>query len=89
MLLGMCALLPLLNIIDQLMKFAQGRDVYICDFFEGLHKSNGKIYEFYIAFSNSEFYAFTQLLACNHEHIYLAFPRDKILCILQDHNNQR
>ena len=81
MILFMCARLPLLDIIDQFMKFAQREDVYVCYFLDGIPKYKSKIYEFYIdegiAFSNSKFYDFAQLLACNHEHINLTYPHDE------------
>ncbi len=32
MLLGLSCLLPLLEIVHALIKFAQGRDIFICDF---------------------------------------------------------
>jgi hypothetical protein len=36
-LLEMCALLPLMNIIKNLVKYAKARDVYVCNFVDVLH----------------------------------------------------
>lgn len=53
-----------------------------------LHKCQGKLYKFYInnetTFAGSDFYAFKQLLICNHEQITLAFQIDmnKVECEL-------
>lgn len=76
----MVAMLPLLDIVDVLMKWAQQRNVFICDFVAALYKCQGKLYELYIdqesTFAQFDFYAFEQLLECNHEQIILAFQRD-------------
>lgn len=79
-LLGLYAMLPLLKTIEKLMKFAQMQDVFICDFVGALHKCQGMLFEFYIddeiAFKHSDFYAFNDLLICNHEQIFLSFQTD-------------
>lgn len=40
-LLGMTALMPLLETIDMLVTFAQKRDVYVCDFVAALKIAEG------------------------------------------------
>lgn len=46
-LLGMCALLPLLEAIDTLVNFAPKRDVYICDFLAAVKVSQASLYWMY------------------------------------------
>lgn len=70
-------MLPLLDIVDALMKSTQQRNVFICDFVAALYKCQRELYELYTdqenAFARFDFYAFKQLLECNHEQIILAF----------------
>jgi len=58
-LLGMCALLPLLEAIDTLVNFVQKRDVYICDFVAAVKVYQGSLYRMYedkaTAFSGDKF----------------------------------
>lgn len=44
---GMCALLPLLESIDTLVNFAQKRDVYICDFVAAVKVCQADLYWMY------------------------------------------
>jgi len=57
--LGMCALLPLLEAIDTLVNYAQKRDVYICDFVAAFKVCQRDLYHMYedkaTCFSSDEF----------------------------------
>lgn len=78
--LGMCALLPLLEAIDTLVNFAQRRDVYICDFVAAVKVCQGSLYRMYedkaTAFSSDEFWSFNNLLDCSHEQIHIKWITD-------------
>jgi hypothetical protein len=45
--LGMTALMPLLDCVNSLVKFAQSRHVYICDFIGALTSCQGQLYVMY------------------------------------------
>ena len=74
-LLGMLAPLPLLEAIDILIVFAQKYDVYIGNFVVALLWCKGQLFTFYLdsnkLFKKDEFYAFNQVIGCNHEQILL------------------
>jgi len=74
---GMICLLPLLEVVDVLIQFAQQRDVYICDFVGALQKCLGKLFEMYkghgSAFCGPEFVHFTNLLEFRHDQIFLSW----------------
>ena len=78
--LGMCALLPLLEAIDTLVNFAQKRDVYICDFMATIKVCQADLYRMYedsgTAYSSDEFWSFTNLLECSHEQIHIKWITD-------------
>jgi hypothetical protein len=82
-LLGMCALLPLLEAIDTLVMFAQKRDVYVCDFIAAVKVCQASLYRMYedrgTSFSTDEFWNFNNLLDCSHEQIQI-----KWMCDLND-----
>jgi len=73
--LGMTCLLPLLESIDNLVNFAQKRDVYISDFVATQQVCQGHLFKFYLdiehAFAIEEFWSFKQLLECSHEQIHM------------------
>ena len=46
-LLGMLALLPLLEVLDALICFAQARNVFICDFIAALESYRSHIFTMY------------------------------------------
>jgi len=58
-LLGMVALMPLLETIDLLVTFAQKQDVFVCDFIAALKIAEGQLYTLYIdratSYSTDEF----------------------------------
>lgn len=78
--LGMCALLPLLEAIDTLVVFAQKRDVYICDFVAAVKVCQASLYRMYedraTAYSSDEFWSFNNLLDCSHEQIHIKWVTD-------------
>lgn len=78
--LGMCALLPLLEAIDTLVNFAQKRDVYICDFVAAVKVCQGSLYRMYedkaTSYSSDEFWSFNNLLDCSHEQIHIKWITD-------------
>jgi hypothetical protein len=69
--LGMIALMLLLDCLNTLVKFAQARNVYICDFVTALTLCRGQIFEMYIdesmAFTGHNFLDFKQLLGWRYE----------------------
>jgi len=78
--LGMCALLPLLEAIDMLVNYAQKRDVYIYDFVAAIKVSHGDLYRMYedkaTSFSSDKFWSFNNLLECSHEQIQIKWITD-------------
>jgi hypothetical protein len=47
MLLGLSCLLPLLEVMHALIKFAQGRDIFICDFVTIVKNCQANLYMMY------------------------------------------
>jgi hypothetical protein len=78
--LGMTCLLPLLECINSLVKFVQGRNVFICDFVATLTMCQGQFYEMYRddtkAFGTHQFVAFKQMVECRHEEIHVKWDVD-------------
>ena len=83
-LLGMCALLPLLEAVDTLVNFAQKRDIYICNFMVAMKICQASLYKMYedkaTLFSTDEFWSFNNLLDASHEQIHIKWIID-----LNDH----
>ena len=79
-LLGMCALLPLLEAVDTLVNFAQKKDVYICDFVAAVKVCQSSLYRMYedemTAFNSDEFWSFINLLDCSHERIHIKWTTE-------------
>jgi hypothetical protein len=73
--LGMTCLLPLLECINSLVKFAQSRNVFICDFFGALTTCQAQLFEMYLdegkAFTTHHFVDFKQMAECRHEQIHV------------------
>jgi len=84
--LGMYALLPLLEAIDMLVNFALKRDVYICNSIAVVKICHGDLYRMYedkdMAYNSNEFWSFKNLLDYNHEQIYIKWICD--LNVLHD-----
>ncbi len=59
---GLHSILSLLELVHNLIKYTQGKDVYICDFVEAIKMCRVKIYELYIdhecKFKDEAFHAF-------------------------------
>ncbi len=74
-LLGMLALLPMLEAVDTLIQWAQKRDAFICDFVGALGICQTSLYTFYLnadtAFRKDKFHAYNQVLQCFHEQILM------------------
>jgi hypothetical protein len=47
-LLGMMALLPLLEAVNSLIEFAQRRDIFICDFVAALETCHNQLFTYYM-----------------------------------------
>jgi hypothetical protein len=74
---GLHCILPLLELIHTLIKYTQGKDVYICDFVEAIKMCKVKLYELYIdhecKFKDEAFNAFHSLLVGKHDGLPLFF----------------
>lgn len=74
-LLGMLALLPMLEAVDTLIQWAQKQDAFICDFVGALGTCQSSLFTFYLnddtAFRKDEFHAFNQVVQCSHEQILM------------------
>jgi len=79
-LLGMVALIPLLETVDMLVTFAQKRDVYVCDFVAALKIAEGQLYTLYIdratAYATDEFWGLKNLIDCSHSQIHWNWVSD-------------
>jgi hypothetical protein len=73
--LGMCCIIPLLENIDSLVRFAYQHNVFICDLVIVVKSCQGQLYSLYndgsSQFSSDEFWAFKGLLDYNHDHIHM------------------
>ncbi len=72
-LLGLSCILPLLESIHALVKFAQMKDVYVCDLVAAIKVCQGDIYMMYCdqtsKFALDNFWAFKSLLEFRHGNI--------------------
>jgi hypothetical protein len=72
-LLGLACILPLLEFVHSLIKFAQTRDVYMCDVVVVIKVCQGDIYmmdcDQTSKFTISNFWAFKSLIELKHENI--------------------
>jgi hypothetical protein len=79
-LLGMCALLSLLEAVNTLHVFAQKQNVFVTDFVAALKVTEGQLFSMYVDkgtnFSSDEFWAFRGLLDCTHESIHWRWIED-------------
>ena len=72
--LAMACILPLLELVDALIQFAQTRDVYVCDFVGALQICLTKLFALYIsseAFSGEDFLGFQHMVNLDHDQIQL------------------
>jgi hypothetical protein len=94
-LMGMLAILPLLEAIDALVCFAQSRNVFICDFIAALERCRGQLFTLYgnesTKFKRDDFHSFNMLLQLNHESILLKWdanlnlPEEQLVFVFGDH----
>jgi hypothetical protein len=86
-LLGMMALLPLLEAVNSLIEFAQRRDIFICDFVAALETCHNQLFTYYMnqdtRWRRDDFHSFNQLIACSHESILLKW--DANLNLQEEH----
>ncbi|KAG0595346.1 hypothetical protein M758_UG159400 [Ceratodon purpureus] len=79
-LLGMTGLQPLLETVNTLVEFAQGRNVFVSDFVGALEVCEDRLNQLYLdsqtAFGTDDFWAFTGLQNCTHEVIHLKWVED-------------
>jgi hypothetical protein len=79
-LLGLCAIQPLLEAVDTLCVFAQQRDIFVSDFVTALKVCEGQLYTMYVdkgtCYGKDELWAFTALLSCFHESIHVKWVID-------------
>ena len=72
-LLGLSGLLPLLRCVHSLMQFAQGRNVFVCDYVAAIHICIAEVTAFYIddstAFTQDVFWDFKALVQVKHNAI--------------------
>lgn len=79
-LLGMTALQPLLETVNTLVEFAQGRNVFVSDFVGALEVCEERLHCLYLdsssAFATDDFWAFTSLQTLTHKVIHLKWVED-------------
>ena len=70
-LLGMLALIPMLQSVDTLIQWAQKKDAFVCDFVGALQTCQSNLFTMYLnadtSFRKDEFHAYNQVLQCSHE----------------------
>jgi hypothetical protein len=79
-LLGMCALLSLLEAVDTLHVFAQEEKIFVSDFVATLKMTEGQLFSLYVDkganFSSDKFHAFRGLLDCTQKLIHWQWIED-------------
>ncbi len=74
MLFGMAYILPFMESMQSLFKFAQQGDIIIFDFITIVKLCQGQLYNLYydatLSFQGNEFWSFHKLLQCDHEQIH-------------------
>jgi hypothetical protein len=73
MLLGLNVVMPLLEVMHSLIKFAQLQDMFMCDFITTVKICEGEVYRMYYdihsSFQGDVFMNFQPLIDCVHESI--------------------
>jgi hypothetical protein len=73
-LLSIMALLLLLEAVNNLIEFAQRRDIFICDFVAILGKCYSQLFTCYVnqetKWKRDDFHSFNQLIAYSHESFF-------------------
>jgi hypothetical protein len=74
-LLGLACILPLLESMHALIKFAQSRNAFVCDLVVPIKDYQGDVYNMYSdlisKFTTNSFWAFKSLLELKHENIHM------------------
>jgi hypothetical protein len=82
-LLGLAYILPLLESMHALIKFAHMRIIFVCDLVVVIKVCQGDIYNMYLEqnsnFTTDIFWAFKSLLEFKHENIHLKWIPDALL----------
>jgi len=80
LLLGIITMLPLMERIGSLSKFAQRQNVFICDFIVTMKVYQDQHYKLYsnnnIVFTSDEFWSLNGLMVCNHQQIHVKWVID-------------
>ncbi len=66
-------ILPFLELVHMLIKYAQGQDVYIYDFVEAIKMCKSKMYKLYNALNASSKMKLSRFLDGKHEVLLLIF----------------
>jgi len=78
--LGLACILPLLESIHVLIKFAQSKDVFVCDLVVPIKDCQGDVCNMYCdptsKFTTDSFWAFKSLLELKHENIHMRWTID-------------
>jgi len=84
-LLGLACILPLLESVHALIKFAQSKDVFECDLVVPIKDCQGDVYNMYYdstsKFTTDSFSTFKSLLELKHENIHMRWIVDAIFRI--------
>jgi hypothetical protein len=79
-LLGLACILPLLESMHVLIKFAQSKDVFVCDLVVPIKDCQGDFYNMYCdltsKFTTDSFWAFESLLELKHGNIHMRWIVD-------------
>ncbi len=78
--LGFVCIFPLLDSVHALIKFAQSRDVFVCDLVVSIKDCQGDVHNMYCdstsKFTIDSFWAFKSLLELKHENIHMCWIVD-------------
>jgi hypothetical protein len=79
-LLGLAYILPLLESMHVLIKFAHMSDVFVCNLVVAIKVYQGDLYNMYLEqslnFTIDTYWAFKSLLECKHENIHMKWILD-------------
>jgi hypothetical protein len=82
LLIFLCCLLPMLEIIHALIKFAQKRDLLVCDYVVAIKTCQGQLYFHYVDLATKYvfdiFKDFQGLIACNHSNVNLKWKTNSL-----------
>ncbi len=80
LLLGLVCVLPLMENIQSIFKFAQRKDIFICHFIATVKVFQGQLYTLYCDTTSSytnEFWSFQALVQGDHEQIHMKWVMDQ------------